>query len=344
VDVGGPEATLDSSNGPLTVGWIDEPRVHYLRSASMSAGELVALARSAVAERTADGEPLPGHQIVYAGPHTDVFPVLASATAAAASRLDGLVYESDDGGFVVATGEGSHDRWRASHALAVDTTRITVRGHEAIHADYGDGLSEVSWLEPDGTLVRVDFLRDPIPVEDLDHLEPISEADFEALVEQSAARGSGESGDVFDPNLPDGPETTLAEARLEDGAISVRATLLRRGDDLVIEIDTQDSEGRGGVGQSVPDTASNVVVRDEHASTGWSAVVLGGVIGPRVQIVEVIDSASGTVVGSAYTATIENSNHVVFLATISHDHRNADLVVVGTTAAGEEIRLDAPVL
>lgn len=356
VDIGGPEATLSTSSGFPMVTWSDQDRVRFVGSPDSSVGELTALARAIVEQDITDGAPLPGFEVVHVAPPTDIFPMLASGVTATASDLAGIIYESDTGGFVVGTTRGTQDRWRAAHALAIDTEGLTIRGRDAIRADFGNGLSEISWLEADGTLVRVDGFDSRVPEDVLERLQPITEAEFDAIVED-AGTGLDDPGQppdtaggvdtAPDPVLPDDDQMPLAEVSVEDGDVAIRATLLRNTDgSLELETFTEGPTGGTGTGQTIADASSNVVVRDlvSQSASDVRGVLLAGLIGPGVEVFQVVDATTDERIEheGGSTARIEGSDHVVFLGTVAPEHRDRDLVVVATTSTGEEIRLRAP--
>lgn len=356
VDVGGPEATLSTGTGTPMIGWKDGERVRFLGSPGVPVGELAILVRQIVEQAIPDGAPLPGHDIVHVAPHIDVFPMLASGATAASGDISGIAYDSDAGTFAVATTRGSTDRWRAAFALAAGTERLTVRGHDAIRADFGNGVSEISWLEADGTLVRVDSFEYRIPEDVLDRLEPITQAEFDAIVEDAGTApddagqptdGAGGVDTAPDPVLPDDDRMPLAEVSVDDGDVAIRATLLRTSDgSLELETFTEGPTGGTGTGQTIVDASSNVVARDlvSLSAADVRGVLLAGLIGPGVDVFQVVDATTGERIehDGGSTATIDGSDHVLFLGTVGPEHRDRDLLVVATTSTGEEIRLRAP--
>ena len=345
VDIGGPEATLDLDGAAPTVGWIDGDRTRYLVSADSSVGDLVVLATAAA--DTEPGAPLPGHDILHTGPFVDVFPMLASDTGTPSGNISGIVYESDVLGFVVGTTHGSPERWRAAHALARAVRQVEVRGRRAVLADFGDNIVEVSWLEADGTLVRVDSLQGVLPIDVLDQLEPISDAAFAALVEQFGVDPQpGESSDEEQGGEPSGVD--LARVETGDGDVTTSASVISGGQrELELRTFTEGPTGGTGSGQSLPDLSTNVVVRDviQLDASDTRGTLLAGLIGPGVGNPRVIDATTGEALTEGtgpLTATIENSEHVLFLATLPSGFEDRDLAIVGTTAAGDEVRLEAP--
>lgn len=368
VDVGGPEAALRTDGDVASVGWLDGKDVRYVRSADATADELVSLVRRAIAAGVTAGRALPGHRILHTGEYIDVYP--AAGIGVTTGDLGGIAYESDGGVLVVATTAGSDARWKAASALAVDIERLTVRGRDAVRADFGEGMTEISWLEADGTLARVSSHSGEIPVDLLEELEPISDADFADLVDEYGTEGNGEvverrvegvgeEIEAPEPILPDGSttideRTPLAEVGTSFSIgveeFSLRATLLRAPDGSVeFETSSDGSMGGSSTGQGLADASTNVVVRNDVDPGGGGAAgeLIAGVIGPSAGTVEFVDTVTGETFEPISTsgpshANIPGSDHVLFLGTIAPEHRGRAITVVTTTPAGEEIRLSAP--
>ena len=364
IDVDGVDAALRTDNGVVSVGWIDGDRVRYVRSADRSADDLVGIVRETADAGISAGEPLPGHEVIHTAPHTDLYPL--AAVGVTTGDMGGIAYESDGGALVVATGPGSESRWKVTYALAVGTESVTVRGRDAVRADFGDGMTEVSWLEADGTLVRAGAYDMEVPVDLLDHLEPLADAEFTALVAEHGDRSEDAGGDeaVEGPveeipraTIPDrGASTTtvderspLAEVSIGDEDFTLRAVLLRAPDGSIdLETTTEYATGSDATVQDLADTSTNVVVRDPAASErgGTQREMVAGVIGPTEGMVEFVDPATGERFDPVGTsgpshANIPDSDYVLFLGTIAPEHRGRPIAVVTTSPTGDQIRLDA---
>ena len=345
VDIGVPGAVLDQDGFRPAVTWPDGESVRFLMSADLSAGELVALASAVVRADRAVGAPLPGHEILHAGPVVDVFPMLASNVGSPGAGYRGVVYGTEDQGFVVAVAPGSLDRWLVARALATEEEQVEVRGRPAVLASFGDGIVEVSWLEADGTLVRVDSAQGDIPLDLLDQLRPISEQEFELLVEQHPIdRGDppGDAGSESDEG------TEVAAAETSDGDVTIRASILSGPEgDLQLRTFTEGPNTGSGSERPITDLRTAVVVRDviDLGNGDERGTLLAGLIGPGVSAPRVVDAETGEdiVEGTGpLTTTIEGSDHVLFLATLPAGYEDRDLAVVGTSSTGEKIRLESP--
>ena len=348
VDVGGPDATLDTTNAPPTVGWTVGDEVRYLRSADLPPDDLVDLAASAVSADTAPGTPLPGHDVLHTGPFVDVFPMLVATVGNPPGRISGIVYEADDHGMVVAATSGSPARWRASYALAERVDDIEVRGRPARLAHFVGGLEEASWLEADGTLVRVESLQGDLRVDVLDRLEPISDQDLAALVAEHGGRSGAPSPSDGGAGEEEAAETPIARVETSEGDVTFSASVLSGGRrQLELRTFTEGPNAGSGGGQSLSDLATNAVARDlaDLGNGDVRGTLLAGIIGPDVAAPQVVDATTGEVITDGtgpLTATLPDSAHVLFLAVLPPGFESRDLVVVGTTAAGEEVRLPAP--
>jgi hypothetical protein len=164
--------------------------VRFLVSTRLSLEDLTSLARQVDADGTEVGAALPGQRVLFTGATSDVFPTLVTKTTND-DGISGVVYgaEADlDATVVIASMPGDDERWQAALALATDVEEATVRGNEAVIATFGLDVSQVSWLEDDGTLVRVEALdgdvTDVVPL--LDQLVEVDDAAFAELVRNSA--------------------------------------------------------------------------------------------------------------------------------------------------------------
>lgn len=343
VDIGGPEAMARADGFASTVGWVDGAVVRYLMSARLTTDELADIARAAVSAGTPAGAPIPGQEVLFSGSLQDVFPVLTTPIGSPAG-IDGVSYRSpdEDGpGFVVGVAPGDEAAWRSSFVLARDEERTTIRGHDAVIAEFDQDLYEISWLEDDSTLVRVDFYEiDPtalVPV--LDQLVSISAEEFDQLVADHPLPELGGSETFAGQGTEVLPGRELSSVAVEGADWSARAFVVV-DDTGAVTLRSEVDWPTGGSGgeASLAGVDINNAVAEVHEGLGGRVVVFG-LIGPSVTGVEVRDPRSGsaaTGIGPS-TATIDGSDHVVFLALLDPEWANRELVVVGTTATGEEI-------
>lgn len=353
VDIGAPGAVLDQGGFRPAVVWPVGDTVRFLMSADLSAGELVALATSVVRAGVDSGSPLPGHEVLHAGPIVDAFPTLASNVGSPGGGYRGVVYESDERGvFIVAVAPGSPERWLAARALALEEEHIEVRGRPAVVARFGDGMVEVSWLEADGTLVRVDSVQGDIPLDVLDRLRPISEEAHEALVEQhpidrgpeAPTKQDDSGGD--DSGGDDGTE--IAAAETSDGDVTIRASIVTGPQgDLQLRTFTEGPNSGSGTDRPIADLRTAVVARDviDLGNGDERGTLLAGLIGPGVSAPRVVDAETGEDIAEGsgpLTVTLDDSDHVLFLATLPPGYEDRDLAVVGTSTTGEQVRLESP--
>lgn len=353
VDIGGPDARLDASGVGPTIAWVDGDVVRFLVSTRLTAEEVTALARDVIAEGTAAGAVLPGHEVLFTGGTADVFPILA-AGASAPAGISGVAHRSTTGGegLVIGTVQGSQARWQAAYALATEVEERTVRGNDAVVATFGLGLSEISWLEDDGTLVRVDPIAgdaaDLAPI-----VEKLVEVDHEAFAdlvrETSTAEGGVGSGPT-EPGTPqsrddDGSEEPagqpLAEVGLGDDTLgSMRATVVEdSAGTLTLETSIETPGSASGTATPLVDLRSNVGRREIVGGDG--PVLVAGLIGPSVVRVEVRDAVTGDPVEGEgpSTATLGGSDHVLFMGRIGSTWADVPLLAVGTTADGTEVEV-----
>ncbi len=354
LNLGDVEASYTTDGIAATVGWVEGDEVRYLVSSLLSRDELVDLARATIAEGTPEGAPLPGQRALFAGSIADVFPTLG-VSIGAPEGLHGVAYaEVDgDGGLVVATRSGDETRWRAASVVAASTERVTVRGSDAVVAHFGADPSvvEVSWLEPDGTLVRAGTVTtsdtDSL-VALLDQLESIDDDAFAELVRTHPA-GSGLeesdseiSADEIGEGSTDsaGPRTTpVASVEQQSGDQTYRATLERAQDgSLTLEAAVEGPEGGSGTAIQLPDPEVAGAVRNDRPD---GTVVIAAVVGPHQGSVEVRDATSGELVehDGGSEATIEGSDHTVVLLVAAGVRSGRALVVVATAPDGGEITI-----
>ena len=352
VEIGVPGAVLDQEGFQPAVVWPDGASVRFLMSADRSAGELVALAAAAVRADVTTGAPLPGHEILHAGLVVDAFPMLASNVGSPGAGYRGVVYGSDDRAFLVAAAPGSPERWLAARALADEEEQIEVRGRPAVIARFGEGIVEVSWLEADSTLVRVDSVQGDIPLDVLDRLRPISDEAHDALVEEHPIdRGSQaptEQNDSGQDNSGQDDGTEIAAAETSAGDVTIRASIVSGPQaDLQLRTFTEGPNSGSGSERPIADLRSAVVVRDviDLGNGDERGTLLAGLIGPGVPAPRVVDAETGEDIpeGSGpLTVALEGSDHVLFLATLPPGYEERDLAVVGTSTTGEPVRLESP--
>lgn len=372
VDIGGPEAAYTDAGVAGTVGWRDGDEVRYLVSARLDRQALITLAADAVEQ---DGT-IPGQRVLHTGSVEDVFPMLLTTIGRGGlpgSDISGIAYASlddaaGDSGLLVTTQPGSDAAFRATHALASRTERTVVRGHAAVVATFASdddfGIVHVSWLEDDGTLARADALGFSVEqtIGYLDTLEAIDAAAFARLVDEHGF------GDAPDPSLPGGGEgetfeetgepispTTSVDARNElasvsgeeDGATFRAAIFADPGGLLELNAVEISPTGESGVGQGLDSTSANAVLRDVGSNV--ERVLIAGVVGPNAVGIAVVDPDTGERVSDSdpsaigpSTATIPDSEHVLFLAVLGPEYADRDLAIIATLADGSEVTLEAP--
>ena len=338
VDIGGPAATFDTSGVAPTVAWDDGDVVRFLVSTRVGSDELLALAREVVAGEIASGQALPGHEVLFGGVTSDVLPVLATELMNDRG-LTGVAYSTSagDSGLVIATVAGDDARWRAASAAATTVATTTVRGQQATIASYQLGLSEVSWLEDDGTLVRVDALRGDagalVPL--LDDLVEIDDDDFADLVAQSPGPDDAPLPEPGDGSPRPG---TLARVQLDHDGGSLTASIVDEGRTPTLETEIRDASGTLATSLELTGLAQDVAVREVMESGG---VVVTGLIGPEVTRVEIRDAATEAVVEGEgpSTAVVPGSDHILFMSRVGAAWAELPLVAVGITADGEEVRV-----
>jgi hypothetical protein len=151
------------------------------------------------------------------------------------------------------------------------------------------------------------------------------------------------TGDLRLPGDGDGRDRPLAEVSVTEDGRQVSASLIEA--DGAYELRTSTTGPDAGTGLLVPvrSTSTGAVARDLISTTASDArgELIAGLIGPDVDVVDVVDAETGEVLDGASTATIQGSKHVLFLVILPLDHRDRDLVVVGRTTGGEEISLPA---
>lgn len=351
VDLGGVDAAYQTDGIAATIGWVDGDEVRYLVSSRRTRDELVDLARTAVAEATPAGAPLPGQRILFAGNVSDVFPTLATSVGAPPG-LRGVAYTQLDGddGLVVATRSGDQARWRAAGVVARSTEQVTVRGRRAMVARFGTdpSLVEVSWLEADGTLVRAGAATTSDTgalVAVLDQLEPIDDEAFAELlrshpIDPDGRESFSESGAVVTEDgasSSSGGVVPLAAVEMQSGDRSYRASLTGAGGSG-LSLDATVETPQGSSGSSVPVTGLDVeaAVRNDQPD-GTVAIAL--LIGPHTGPIEVRDAASGEVVAheSGSEANIEGSDHTVVLLVAVDVRPGQELLLVATAPDGREV-------
>lgn len=351
VDIGGPEATVSTSGVAPTVSWVDGDRARLLLSQHLSTDELVVLARQVVATGTTSGSPLPGHTVLFTGTAFDVLPLLATSTGPP-SGVAGVAYsgQDSDAGFALTMAPGDEARWQATYAAAERIQRTTVRGHDAVIADFAIGVTEISWLEADGTLVRADTVRaaDLTLPAVLERLTEIDADAFATLVEahpvpdDRSETPSGGQGAA--PVAGEGPHGTsgqsVAAVELEEAGTTYRAALLV--DDAgaaTLETSRHDADVSSSSASLVDSLETSTAVRDVLDS--GRGVMVAGIIGPDVSRVDVIDPTTGTVIGGSgpSTATIDGSDHVLFMGVFDDEWSGRDLVVVGVAADGTTVEI-----
>ncbi|WP_436793224.1 hypothetical protein [Actinospongicola halichondriae] len=345
VDIGGPEAMYAEEGAGRTVGWIDGDETRYLVSTRVDRDRLVELATAASDGSTSD------QRILYSGTIGDVFPIALTTIGrggpVGVERTALVAYGSASGdgelGMSVATTTGSGARLRATTALATATREVTVRGHDAVVAEFfgagPDGLLSVSWLEADNTLARADAfgIDEDTLVDHLNQLEPVDPVTFAELAASAEPGGTGTSETFESTGTP--IIATDGSVQMTSGEVTYTASA-ETSDDGSIGLEAMDEGPEGGFvsGSSVAAGESRVL---RHAAANGEVLVYG-VFGPDAESVTIdcTDTARCDVdiVGPS-TAVISGTTSVVFLAVVPQGKADG-LVVVGTHADGSETRLD----
>lgn len=377
VDIG-VNASFQQTDGTSSVAWQDGERVRHLISRALGRQELLAVATDAVDAETPTGSALPDHEILHTGTYADIQPTLGAAITPP-QGFEGVAYRSradeslnDGGGLIIASVRGGEDRWRATTVLSPSVEMVTVRGREARIGTFqvSDEVIEVSWLDGNGTLIRINaFGLDRSQVRTLlDSLVEIDAAAFAQLVEDHPLRDPSSSGDdgatsesapatsefedVGEPIEPDAsaPTTTvpggqvespteISSARSSDGDTEIEARLARRADGtLLLELEQTGALGGSAAGRDVDSSEAGAALRlDLHNGR----VAFGGIIGPsngRVTLRSEDGSDLDPVaVNGPSTTNIAGSEHVVFLLTVPADVAAGGVVAVTEGADGSEV-------
>lgn len=362
VDVGGPEAVLQNF-GPPSLGWRDGDSLHTITSARLDRGQLVSLARSAVAEGFDGTGALPGHRVLQDGSWGDIYPLHAfpySTTDRAVIGYRDSSAEDGTGGFVLASGPGSEAQWRAPTVLAPVVARTTVAGHDALFTDYrpAEGASEVSWREDDGTIVRIAGPGDVREVlgRVVDSLEPIGEDDLAALVDAHPADESPPRIDLdhdedhfigSDDSFPDpSDESQLgADAVTVDGDEYQVAVVRQPRGAVSLQTYVESGDGGSGSGMAIADLGTTVLVQSgasmsADGETMVSDRLVAGVVPPDLSGLEIRERSTGAALDPMVlrTSPIEGSDHELLLAVVAGDPSSTRLEVVVRTAGGGEAR------
>lgn len=343
VDLGGPEAMVDDTRAPLVVGWIDGDVTRYLMSTHLDRDTLVELARSAVAAGWRGGEALPGRRVLHAGQVADVFPILSGGFSGVGTGYAGVAYTpvTDEGrrgagGVVIAAAPGSAASWRATFALAEGVDHLTIRGNDAVLAETEHaGAVEVSWLEEDGTLVRMGAPAGTASLPELaERLVEITDGEFAELVRD---RPRTEPGTAQTTTTIEGPFLASIATEDEVHGTAVRATLRDGEPGPTVEVTEQHRGGESATTFDLPGLATNAAWR--QSTDGGLTVAVVGVIGPSVDRVELRRADTGAAVEATGPSTtpIEGSTYTFFVATVSATVADLDLVVVGLAADGTEV-------
>jgi hypothetical protein len=148
-----------------------------------------------------------------------------------------------------------------------------------------------------------------------------------------------DSGDERFPDLPGA--RPLAEVALQEGAVSLEATVLSNEvGDLSLQVSVEGADGATGSGSGLASLESGTAVRQD-IEDGGEGVLVAGLIGPSVTSVEIRDPATGRPVEGEgpSTATIDGSDHVLFLGRIAQSWSDAPLLAVGTRPDGTEVQV-----
>jgi hypothetical protein len=298
-----------------------------------------------------------GYQELFRGALSDVFSTSMTSVGrggvSASGRPTAAIYyasPSDEGGagLGVATSRGSDALRRASQVLATDTRDVTVRGHDAVVASlYGtEGFLTVSWLEDDGTLVRVEAfgLDEAELLDQLDQLESIGSDAFRALVREHPVDSSGNDGateETFEETAEPIPASgVLASVQLTEGDVEYSASV-REAEDGSLSLELEENGPTGSSGSGVSLVSADVSTSSRLEAANGDLIVAGVLEGPVVDVfLDCGDTGRCDFDASGpSTAVVDDGTSVVFLAVIGSDVGDVDVYAVGTREDGSEVRI-----
>jgi len=346
VALGDVEGLLRILGPQLQLSWSAGDEVRLISSVHLEAGGLVSIARAAVEQGWDGSTALPGHALLHQGPIADFSPMLAYAGSGPTGR-SGIAYDhgSDERDLVIgwSSSPDPQARWEARRTMGTQTELFRVRDRPAHYNRIGPGSEgELSWLEPDGTLVEVVFHGDPAEIVSLldVHLDPITGAEHERLVADLPPDPDHPLLDLpdarFDP-ISDAPD--VAELLAESPAARTRVAITSHelsGLTLVLEVDA--GNGTSGSGFPLRDLRTPAVQLMWLGEPG-SGLALGGVVPPGTDVrsVTITDRSTGTPLTPEQVSTggVEGSDHLLFVAVVTDADGNAGFDVTFQTAEGE---------
>jgi hypothetical protein len=346
VALGDVEGILRVLGPQAQLSWPAGDEVRLLSSVHLKTDGLVAVARAAVEQGWEGSAALPGHALLHQGPIADFSPMLAYAGSGPTGR-SGIAYDhgSDERDFVIgwSSGPDPQARWEARRAMGTETERFQVRDRAARYNRIGPKTEgELSWLEPDGTLVEVVFRGDPAEMVTLldAHLGPINQAEHERVLTDLPPDPDHPLLDLpdaqFDP-ISDAPD--VAELLAESPAARTRVAITSHelsGLNLVVEVEA--GNGTSGSGFPLRDLQTPAVQLMWLGEPG-SGFALGGVVPPGTDVrgITITDRSTGAPLTPEQVSTggIDGSDHVLFAAVVTDVEGEAGVDVTFETADGE---------
>jgi hypothetical protein len=339
VDVGPTDAVLHTHDAGGVL-WRDGTRTYAVAAAGMPDDMLIDVASDAVAAGWNGNGPLPGHQQVFAGSSVDTQPTFEptvlppGAGAVAYQHGDGLV-------FTVSWQPGSETRWRSELVHGVNQRNVQVDGRDAVAAEYrlGTPLHVASWVEPDGTIVRVGTYGDLNRALDLvdGRLTSLDEAGFARLVAENLQEpGVGmfpyeeaiPAVDYTDRENPWGVPTggdVLASVAADDGNTTFRVGVTQTAEGIVtLHVVTMTASGNGGGSSTTVPGFDRPVMQASQATTTGDADPLrmvGGIVPDGWTVSRVVDRTTGETlpVVTERTAPADEAGSTAVLTVVAVD-------------------------
>lgn len=359
VDVGPTDAVLHTHDAGGVL-WRDGSRTHAVAASDVPDDMLVDVAADAVAAGWNGSGPLPGHQQVFAGSGVDTQPTFEptvlppGAGAVAYEHADGLV-------FTLSWQPGSEARWRSELVHGINQRDVEVDGRDAVAAEYrlGTPLHVASWVEPDGTIVRVGTYGDLDRALDLvdGRLTSLDQAGFARLVAANPQEpGVGmfpyeeaiPAVDYTDSENPWGVPTggdVLAHAAADDGNTTFRVGVTQTPEGIVtLHVVTMTASGSGGgISTTVPGFHRPVVQASQATTTGDADPLrmVGGIVPDGWTITRVVDRATGDTlpVDTEQTAPVDETASTAVVTVVAvNGFDEAPLEIVFQDSNGDEHR------
>lgn len=362
VDVGGPDAVIRTRDAALV--WRDGDQVHSISSERLDSDELVAVAAEAVGAGWSGSGPLPGRLIAARGTPLDFTPLFEPTMLA--PEVSAISYgHTDDLDFVIASQPGSYGLWQALLVNALDVRSLQLGDKfNAVAATYDVGGSTpvrvISWLEGDGTIVRIATLGDVNALAEFleGHLVNVGSEGFDAIETGYPIDGDATFGldvapptdmsiDFTDLDAPWSPppggrvlaevtsragDTTSRSAVIQDGAGDryVQAVLVRPGNGAGTNVPVDDAT------RPVFPISSglNVDVGRTDGVTSNTRIVTG-VIPQGWTVTEIRDQQTGVAlpVLDEQRSPVDGANTILVLAVVGTDQVDGALLEVVVAAA-----------